>query len=75
VKLSHILGARLTDGGQAPCGDNHGVADSRELGDGGMYEGSQELGGSSELGSSRELEDSWLPGSHTLVRGRVSVDH
>lgn len=74
VELSHTLHAWQTDGGQEPCRDNYGIADSRALMDGGMYGGSREMGGGSGLGSSRGLRDGRvLAGSHALVRGRVSV--
>lgn len=77
-----MLGARLTDGGQAPCRDDHGVVDSWALVEGGTHGcsrelgGSHKLGGSSELGSSCGLGDSRaLLGSHALVQTRALVDH
>ena len=71
-----MFGARLTDGGQVPCRDNHVVVDSQALVEGGTHGGSHQLGGSSELGNSCGLGDSHaLLGSRALVQTRASVDH
>jgi len=50
VRLSYMLDARLTDGGQAPCRDDHGVVDNRGLVEDWTHGGSRELGGSRKLG-------------------------